>query len=167
MIYNSRNSQYFQRNVPVCQFSANLQQQKFLVLPKGVSRVFTKGIYNSRNSQYFQRFFICSSICRSTTVEILSTSKGSVELNMIDLSTTVEILSTSKGQEDKDTSIYLQQQKFLVLPKAYAHCPPNLIYNSRNSQYFQRPSLIIFVSSHLQQQKFLVLPKDIQKMPLH
>ena len=74
-------------------------------------------IYNSRNSQYFQRKLSLEKVRKSTTVEILSTSKGMKELVY---------------------KVNLQQQKFLVLPKDTKSHNLTFIYNSRNSQYFQR-----------------------------
>ena len=55
----------------------NLQQQKFSVLPKAICK--------------------WEQVALSTTVEILSTSKGLFRIIKIERSTTVEILSTSKG----------------------------------------------------------------------
>ena len=59
-------------------------------------------IYNSRNSQYFQRFGFLYGMSASTTVEILSTSKGRILPKGVYSSTTVEILSTSKGEHRSD-----------------------------------------------------------------
>ena len=141
-IYNSRNSQYFQRIRLVFEQMGDLQQQKFLVLPKALSVYVSNTIYNSRNSQYFQRCLSVNLHYQSTTVEILSTSKGCV----------VSVLP-----------IDLQQQKFLVLPKVMALTIGRWIYNSRNSQYFQRSRSASRAQYNLQQQKFLVLPKGIGK----
>ena len=144
----------------VSELDNNLQQQKFLVLPKVSLCSFFWCIYNSRNSQYFQRSAAARTYGVSTTVEILSTSKG----------------RTIPGKESN-----LQQQKFLVLPKVPNRTLGQAIYNSRNSQYFQRmlnekekmisttveilstskgkgPG-ILGTERNLQQQKFLVLPK--------
>ena len=142
LIYNSRNSQYFQRIRLVFEQIGDLQQQKFLVLPKALSVYVSNTIYNSRNSQYFQRCLSVNLHYQSTTVEILSTSKGCV----------VSVLP-----------IDLQQQKFLVLPKVMALTIGRWIYNSRNSQYFQRSRSASRAQYNLQQQKFLVLPKGIGK----
>ena len=47
--------------------------------------------------------------CVSTTVEILSTSKGGIHLLSVGKSTTVEILSTSKGSAELYRMPDLQQ----------------------------------------------------------
>ena len=50
-----------------------------------------------------------SNVPLSTTVEILSTSKGERQVLVYSESTTVEILSTSKGVEGRKNETNLQQ----------------------------------------------------------
>ena len=185
LIYNSRNSQYFQRDrvtVKGVEIYNSRNSQYFQRARRFPGRL---AIYNSRNSQYFQREVRVTGAIQSTTVEILSTSKGCDLVEREFRSTTVEILSTSKGDNRKGGGDDLQQQKFLVLPKARYVSPVPLIYNSRNSQYFQRYTIngkktvsttveILSTSKgkqnvksikNLQQQKFLVLPKVMAQSP--
>ena len=157
-IYNSRNSQYFQK-LHLGKCTINLQQQKFLVLPKALHDLIIKRSTTVEILSTSKIQFLVTESRGSTTVEILSTSKSLCKTASLVLSTTVEILSTSKSSDDKTGKG---------------------IYNSRNSQYFQKRSFSssMFVSTtveilstskskicssgaiDLQQQKFLVLPKD-------
>ena len=160
-IYNSRNSQYFQRSGFRLNTATYLQQQKFLVLPKAAQRQKIVNIYNSRNSQYFQRKRSRHRRRASTTVEILSTSKGHVAQLADAGSTTVEILSTSKGP--RKTEVYYRSTTVEILSTSKGskfYLRRYIIYNSRNSQYFQRRQPERGGENDLQQQKFLVLPKE-------
>ena len=118
---------------------ADLQQQKFLALPKGLPHSRARKIYNSRNSQHFQRgtvqgcFYL---IYNSRNSQHFQRSQRRCPYN--GLSTTVEILSTSKGTPPFPKYRDLQQQKFLALPKGLTVSTELQIYNSRNSQHFQR-----------------------------
>ena len=123
------------------QITGDLQQQKFLVLPKALLESPEIVIYNSRNSQYFQKELLFERAVGSTTVEILSTSKRST------LALLPQYIYNSRNSQyfqkwfaEYFTCAYLQQQKFLVLPKAFA---------------------VIDGVNDLQQQKFLVLPKEV------
>ena len=144
----------------------NLQQQKFLALPKVLTRLSTLIIYNSRNSQHFQR------IRRYSMTADIYNSRNSQHFQ--------------RYVSQRIAIVDLQQQKFLALPKGSVlfifhvgiynsrnsqHFQRRedkfrkaMIYNSRNSQHFQRPCFLNRLLCNLQQQKFLALPKAISQI---
>ena len=139
-IYNSRNSQHFQRYVSQRIAIVDLQQQKFLALPKGsVLFIFHVGIYNSRNSQHFQR------------------REDKFRKAMI---------YNSRNSQHFQRPCFLnrllcnlQQQKFLALPKAISQITSRQNLQQQKFLALPKADLISVVIGDLQQQKFLALPK--------
>ena len=117
-IYNSRNSQYFQKHTRQKKTASIYNSRNSQYFQK-VHQIFTDiSIYNSRNSQYFQKTCAhCGITPHLQQQKFLVLPKDAVPPVAVPLSTTVEILSTSKSTKMPRVMSDLQQQKFLVLPK--------------------------------------------------